>query len=104
MHRHIFRKSVVRYFFRRTHSHLPRSCAALGVLLACTLHAGHQVVELNGADTAQAEFQLGAAAKAALTFTFANKQAISLAAVVREDKMIRTVEKDGKKTPVSSPM
>jgi hypothetical protein len=63
-----------------------------------------RVVALNGADTAEAEFRLGASGKIAVMFKFADGQAQTLLGAVKEDKQKRTVEKDGKKTPEMVPM
>jgi hypothetical protein len=62
------------------------------------------VVALNGADTAEVEFRVGASGKIAVMFKFADGKAQTLLGVVKADTQKRTVEKDGKKTPEMVPM
>ena len=62
------------------------------------------VVVLNGADTAEAEFRVGATGKIAVMFTFADGKVQTLLGTVKADTQKRTVEKDGKKTPETVPM
>lgn len=63
-----------------------------------------RVVALNGADTAEAEFRVGASEKTAVMFKFADGKAQTLLGAVKSDTLKRTVEKDGKKTPEMVPM
>ncbi len=69
-----------------------------------TRAADPRVVALNGADTAEMEFQVGASGKIAVLFKFADGRAQSLLGVVKADTQNLTVEKDGKKTPEKVPM
>lgn len=62
------------------------------------------IVTMQGADTAEAEFRVGASGKIAVTFKFADGKTQSLRGVVKADTLQRTVEKDGKKTPETVPM
>lgn len=74
------------------------------VLPAPGLHALEQSLPLHEADTVQAEFQVGAAGRVALSFKFADKKVQTLPGFVKADELKRTVEKDGKKVPVGMPM
>ncbi len=71
-------------------------------LLPSLLNA--QDLTLNGADTAEAEFRVGATGKIALMFKFADGKVQSMLGVVKADTQKRIVEKDGKKTPEMVPM
>ena len=62
------------------------------------------VVLLNDANTVQAEFRVGASGKIGIAFKFADGKTQTLLGVVKADEMKRTVEKDGKKVPVGTPM
>lgn len=67
--------------------------------------SGHpRVIALNGADTAEAEFRVGASGKIEVMFKFADGKAQTLLGAVKADTQKRTVEKDGKKTPEMVPM
>ena len=82
--------------------------AAFLILSAASIRmtraADPRVVALNGADTAEAEFRVGASGKIAVMFTFADGKVQTLLGVVKGDTQKRTVEKDGKKTPEMVPM
>lgn len=62
------------------------------------------VVLLNDANAVQAEFRVGAGGKIGIEFKFADGQAQSLLGVVKADVWNRTLEKEGKKVPVGTPM
>lgn len=62
------------------------------------------VVALQGADTAEAEFRVGASGKISLIFKFADGKTQTLLGAIKADTLKRTVEKDGKKTPELVPM
>ena len=62
------------------------------------------VVLLNDANTVQAEFRVGAGGKIGIGFKFADGKTQTLLGVVKADVMKRTVEKDGKKALVDTPM
>ena len=63
-----------------------------------------RVVALNGVDTAEAEFRVGATGKIAVMFKFDDGKTQTLLGAVKADTQKRTVEKDGKKTPETVPM
>jgi len=63
-----------------------------------------QAVSLNDANTVQAEFRVGKGGKIGIGFKFADGKTQTLLGVVKADEMKRTVEKDGKKVPVGTPM
>jgi len=63
-----------------------------------------QAVVLKDADTMEAEFRVGMAAKIGLVFKFADGKTQTLLGAVKEDALKRTVEKDGRKVPEMSPM
>ena len=62
------------------------------------------VVLLDDPNTVQAEFRVGAGGKIGIGFKFADGKTQTLLGVVKADEMTRTVEKDGKKVPVGTPM
>src|SRR5262249_18879521 len=62
------------------------------------------VVLLKDANTVQAEFHVGAGGKIGIGFTFADGKTQTVLGVVKADEMKRTVEKDGKKVQVGTPM
>ena len=62
------------------------------------------VILLNDANTVQAEFRVGAGGKIGIGLKFADGKTQTLLGVVKADVMKRTVEKDGKKVPVGTPM
>jgi len=86
------------------------SSASIGTLRAADASAPVEksgtarVLALHGADTAEAEFRVGASGTIAVTFQFADGKAQTLLGTVKEDTQQRTVEKDGKKTPEMVPM
>ncbi|HEY3900664.1 MAG TPA: hypothetical protein VGM54_18795 [Chthoniobacter sp.] len=101
---------------RFPHSSRATRCAfALTAILILTMdsvrsaHAAppameSQVVVLKNADTVKAEFRVGAAGKIGLAFKFADGRTLTLLGAVKEDALKRTVEKDGRKVPETSPM
>lgn len=62
------------------------------------------VVLLNDANTVQAEFRLGAGGRVEVGFRFADGRTETLLGVVKPDDMKRTVDKEGKKVQVGTPM
>ena len=82
--------------------------AAFLILSAASIRmtraADPHVMALNGADTAEMEFRVGASGKIAVMFKFADGKTQTLLGAVKEDTQKRTVEKDGKKMPESVPM
>ena len=83
-------------FVRKTYA------AAVVALVANTGNA--HVIVLNEADTAEAEFRLGADGKIAVMFKFADGKLQTLLGAVKADALKRTVEKEGKKVPEMAPM
>lgn len=95
-----------------------RVAQLIAIIVLCSLHnwsligadllyverPQEQVILLNGTNTVQAEFRVGAGGKIGIEFKFADGQTQSLIGVVKSDAMPRTVEKDGKKVPISTPM
>lgn len=65
---------------------------------------GTHVLSLNEADTAEADFRVGASGKIAVLFMFADGKTQTLLGSVKADALKRTVEKDGIKTPEMVPM
>src|SRR5262245_7909943 len=63
----------------------------------------HEVL-LDNANVVQAEFRIGSGGKIGLGFKFADGKTQTLLGVVKADEMKRTVEKDGKKLQVATPM
>ncbi len=66
--------------------------------------AAEQSVLLGDADTVRAEIQVGASGRIALAFKFADGKTQEILGVVKADEMKRTVEMDGKKVQVGTPM
>src|SRR5690349_4438761 len=62
------------------------------------------VVLLKDANTVQAELRVGTGGKIEIGFKFADGKTQTLFGVVKADVMQRTVEKAGKKVPVSTSM
>ncbi len=69
-----------------------------------TNSTGTHVLSLNEADTAEAEFRVGASGKIAVLFMFADGKTQTLLGSVKADALKRTVEKGGIKTPEMVPM
>src|SRR5688572_19496009 len=76
--------------------------ATLLIFAVAALHA--QAIPLNEANTAEAEFRAGAAGKVAVMFKFADGKVQTLLGAVKPDELKRTVEKDGRKVPETTPM
>ena len=74
--------------------------ALLTTVLTRSLRAAEQSLALNDADTAQAEFQIGAAGKIGVAFKFADGTVQTLPGLVKADEMKRIIEK----VPVGTPM
>lgn len=95
---------MVRAMSRPFHRRAVFSLLVAALLAPLCLRAASVVIALDGTDTVKFELQVHAATKAMLSFVFADKKSLTMSASVKEDRITRTVEKDGKKTPVESPM
>jgi hypothetical protein len=73
--------------------------AALAALIFLPALAQAQALTLNDADTVEAEFRVGGTGKIAVTLKFADGKAQTLLGAVKADTLMRTVQKEGKKTP-----
>src|SRR3954468_6454353 len=76
----------------------------IGLSHAAPATVESQAVALQNSDTIEAEFRVGAAGKIGLGFKFADGKTQTLLGTVKPDALKRTVEKDGKKVPETTPM
>lgn len=79
-------------------------CLTPAILLGADSPTFEQVVSLNNTNTVRAEFRVGADGKIEIGFKFADGKTQTLLGVVKADEIKRTVEKDGKKLLVGTPM